>query len=147
MQFFFFATITFPNGLLEELHVKRYQPIHMAGTHKKRIERYITFDEESERYRINLSCIRIWILAVLWLLILPPLHHNLLFIERYITNRLCYILYYYSNSEDISLDELEEELEEHKDYDVSQGHWHFSFYILDELLICMLFDIAPMWAR
>ncbi|XP_021306526.1 vacuolar protein sorting-associated protein 52 A isoform X2 [Sorghum bicolor] len=41
----------------------------MAGTHKKRIERYITFDEESE-------------------------------------------------SEDISLDELEEELEEHKDYDV-----------------------------
>lgn len=27
-----------------------------------------------------------------------------------------------SNSEDISLDELEEELEEHKNYDVSQGH-------------------------
>ena len=26
-----------------------------------------------------------------------------------------------SNSEDISLDELEEELEEHKDYDVSHG--------------------------
>jgi len=36
----------------------------MAGTHKKRIERYITFDEESERYRINLSCIRIWILVL-----------------------------------------------------------------------------------
>jgi hypothetical protein len=112
----------------------------MAGTHKKRIERYITFDEESERYRINLSCIRIWILAVLWFLILPPLHHNLLFIERYITNRLCYILDY-SNSEDISLDELEEELEEHKGYDVSQGHWYFSFSNLYELLICMLFDI------
>lgn len=94
---------------------------HMAGTHKKRMEdrfgSFFSFDEDSERY-CSLSCIII-ILNVPGFLFLSLFHHNLLFTERFITTRLYYILDY-SNSEDISLDELEEELKEHKNCDVSQ---------------------------
>ena len=69
------------------------------------------------------------------------------FTKWYITISLDFFFLDPSNSEDISLDELEEELEEHKDYDVSHGPLMFLILHFIGLLICMLFDIASMYVR